>query len=326
MQYIDLHCDTIMALMQAKSKESLRNAPFQINLDYLKKGNCLLQCFAMFVNLKKVENPFEYAIQMIDRYYLELEENQDIIAPVLTYEDIERNRERGLISSLLTLEEGAVTNLKLEFFRTFYRLGVRMICLNWNYENGVGHPNFQYEPGKTPDFKAPNTMQGLTDFGIQMVKEMNRLGIIVDVSHLSDKGFYDCLKYSEKPIVASHSNARAICNNVRNLTDDMILKLSENGGVMGMNFCADFLNETEELGKDTISCVIQHMKHIRSLVGVDVIAIGTDFDGIDPDIQLRNASLLPELFSAMKDQGFTEEEIEKIAYKNFLRVLEANIK
>ena len=102
-----------------------------------------------------------------------------------------------------------------------------------------------YTLDSKPDFKTPNINDGLTEFGIQMVKEMNKLGMIIDVSHLSDKGFYDVINTTTKPIVASHSNARGACNHVRNLTDDMIIKLHQNGGVMGMNFCADFLNEDE---------------------------------------------------------------------------------
>ncbi|MDE5546118.1 MAG: dipeptidase [Anaeroplasmataceae bacterium] len=322
MNYIDLHCDTISELM-GKEDTHLLDAPLQINLKLLKEGNCLLQCFAMFVYLKKTPNPFQYCIEMIDRYYEEIEKYKEYIAPVLKFSDVAKNQKEGKICSLLTIEEGGVTESNLANLRTFHRLGVRMICLNWNFENGVGHPNFKLT--EHPDFKKPNTEEGLTEFGIKMVKEMNRLGMIVDVSHLSDKGFYDCLKYSSKPIIASHSNARGVCNHVRNLTDDMILKLKENGGIMGMNFCAAFLNENEEVGKDTISCVIEHMKYIKKLAGVEVIALGSDFDGINPDIKMKNASFMPKLFEEMRNQGFTEEEIEKIAYKNFLRVLAANI-
>ncbi|MDE6655883.1 MAG: dipeptidase [Anaeroplasmataceae bacterium] len=322
MNYIDLHCDTISELMH-KEELHLLDAPLQINLNHLKEGNCLLQCFAMFVYLKKTPEPFKYCIQMIDRYYEEINRFKDKIAPVFCYSDLAKNQAEGKISSLLTIEEGGVTESNLAYLRTFYKLGVRMVCLNWNFENGVGHPNFTL--CEHPDFKTPNTKEGLTEYGIEMVKEMNRLGMIVDVSHLSDKGFYDCLKYSSKPIVASHSNARGVCNHVRNLTDDMILKLKENGGVMGMNFCAAFLNENEEIGKDTIPCLIEHMKYIKNLAGIDVIALGSDFDGIDPNITMRNASLMPKLFEKMRNQGFTEEEIEKVAYKNFLRVMAANL-
>ncbi len=322
MNYIDLHCDTISELYH-KNLETLADNTLQVSLPTMQRGHTLLQCFAIFVNLKKTDTPFEDAIMMIERYYHELEENKEAIAPVYTYQDVEKTIYEGKISALLTLEEGAVTLGKLELLNIFYRLGVRMICLNWNFENGIGHPNFQYDGHTMPDFKTPNIKDGLTDYGKKMVQRMNELGIIVDVSHLSDKGFYDCIELSTKPIVASHSNARAVCNNVRNLTDDMIVKLSQNGGVMGINFCADFL--AEDGGENTIDWVIKHMLHVKELVGCDVLAIGTDFDGIDPHIQLQNASMIPQLFSAMKDAGFTEEEIQKIAYQNFLRVLKSNL-
>ncbi|MDE5715946.1 MAG: dipeptidase [Anaeroplasmataceae bacterium] len=324
MNYIDLHCDTIMQLMQQENL-ALKNAPTQVNLEKLILGESLLQCFAMFVNLKQVENPFEYGMEMIDCYYKELEKNQDLIAPVFKYSDIEKNQKENKISALLTIEEGAVTKGNLSHLRNLYRLGVRMICLNWNYENGIGHPNFILTEGKKPDFQTPNTKNGLTESGLNLIKEMNRLGMIIDVSHLSDKGFYDCIANSNKPIVASHSNARAICNHVRNLTDDMIFQLHKNGGVMGINFCAAFLNDDEEIGKQTIKCAIEHMQYIKNLVGVDVISIGSDFDGINPDIELKDAAGMQKLFEEMREANFTEEEIKKIAFKNFLRVLKANL-
>ncbi|MDE7264452.1 MAG: dipeptidase [Anaeroplasmataceae bacterium] len=321
MNYIDLHCDTLSELMKNPTFH-LEDAPLQVNLEQLTEGNCLLQCFAMFVYLKNTKNPFKYCIEMIDRYYEELKLYPNQIAPVFTYEDILKNHQQGKISSLLTIEEGGVTESNLAFVRTLYRLGVRMICLNWNFINGVGHPNFILNDH--PNFKIPNEKDGLTEYGIQMVKQMNSLGIIVDVSHLSDKGFYDCIKYSTKPIVASHSNARTICSHVRNLTDDMILCLAKNGGVMGMNFCASFLDNDEEKGRDTISCLVRHITYIKNLAGIDVLAIGSDFDGIDPNISLRRASLMPKLFEALRAHSFTEEEIEKLAYKNFLRVAKEN--
>ena len=223
MKYVDLHCDTIMALYESKKDLSLYDADIQINTKKLIEGNCLLQCFAMFVPFK-VENPFEMCMNMIDRYYQEIEKNSAYIRCAYNYEDIMNNYNNGYISALLTIEEGGVTKGNLSFLRDFYRLGVRMICLNWNFINGVGHPNFNYIEGQKPDFKTPNTTLGLTEYGFSMVKEMNRLGMIVDVSHLSDKGFYDVINTTTKPIVASHSNSRSVCNHVRNLTDDMIIK------------------------------------------------------------------------------------------------------
>ena len=172
-----------------------------------------------------------------------------------------------------------------------------------------------------PDFITPNTMDGLTAFGFEMIKKMNELGIIIDVSHLSDKGFWDCINTSTKPIVASHSNARGVCNHVRNLTDDMIIALNKNGGVMGMNYCAAFLADDEEEGKNTVKKTVEHIKYIKNLVGVDVIALGSDFDGIDPNIELSNASMMEKMITALKEEGFTEVEINKITHENILRVI-----
>ena len=322
--YIDLHCDTIMALME-KEGLNLWDAPLQINTKKLIEGGCMLQCFAMFV-IYKCENPFEKCMEMIDRYYHELEKNKDYILPAYNYDDIINNQKNGKISALLTIEEGGVTKGNLAFLRDFYRLGVRMICLNWNFINGVGHPNFIYEGDKKPDFKTPNATLGLTSYGFEMVKEMNRLGMIIDVSHLSDKGFYDVINTSTKPIVASHSNARGACNHVRNLTDDMIIALHKNGGVMGMNYCADFLNEDNDKGVNTIDEVVRHIKYIKNLVGVDVISLGSDFDGIDPNIELKDASFMPKLIERLRLEGFSNEEIDKISYLNFLRVAKEVLK
>ncbi len=316
MKYIDLHCDTI-TLLKFQNKH-LNDDINQINLNNLINGNNLLQCFAIFVNLKRTNNPLIDCLKYIDYYYQELELNSDIIKPIYNLNDFYKNKMNNKISALLTLEEGSVINNDLDLLNVFYRLGVRMICLNWNYENGIGYPNF-----KNNDYKTPNIINGLTPFGINMIKKMNELGIIIDVSHLSDKGFYDCLKYSTKPIVASHSNSRYICNHTRNLSDEMIVDLEHNGGVMGMNFCAEFLSETD--GESTIPNVIKHIKHIKTIASIDVVAIGTDFDGINPNIDLSNASKMPELFKTMADEGFTKEEIEKVAYKNFIRVMEANL-
>ena len=167
---------------------------------------------------------------------------------------------------------------------------------------------------------TPNTEDGLTEYGIEMVKEMEKLGIIIDVSHLSDKGFYDVLENTTKPFVASHSNARSVCPVVRNMTDDMILKLAERGGVMGINYCADFVNDVEENNFAYVKDMVKHIKYIKDLAGIDCIGLGSDFDGIGSNIEMNSCDKLNLLQEALEDEGFTQEEIEKIFYKNVLRV------
>ena len=169
---------------------------------------------------------------------------------------------------------------------------------------------------------TPNLTGGLTEKGKELVAEMENLGIIPDVSHLSDAGFYNVLAVTKKPFVASHSDARAVCPNVRNMTDDMIAKLSERGGVMGLNFCADFLEE-KPLGEEnpgTIAAVVRHAKHIVNVGGIDVLGLGSDYDGIPTHRELPGAQSMGRLWDAFHDAGFSEGELDKIFYGNVLRV------
>ena len=174
-----------------------------------------------------------------------------------------------------------------------------------------------------PDKVKPNVDEGLTETGFEFVKEMNRLGIIIDCSHLSDKGFYDVIKVSTKPIVCSHSSSRAICNHPRNMTDDMLLKLKENGGVVGINYAHNFVISEDRI--ELIDDIVKHFVHVKELIGVDYIGFGSDFDGIsNVDLELKDASMMGLLIERLKDNGFTDEDIDKISYKNVLRVMKAN--
>lgn len=325
MKVIDMHCDTIKAIFDSakgQNPQFLSQNKLHIDISKMRTGNYLLQNFAMFVPLSEVDNPFENCMDMIDCYYTELEKNSDFISPIFTYKDIEENQLAGKISAMLTIEEGGVTKNNLCNLRNFYRLGVRMITLTWNFENGVGYPNFIWEEGKTPNFQSFNTQQGLTSYGIDMVKEMERLGIIIDVSHLSDGGFYDVLKHTTKPFVASHSNARTICNHCRNLNDDMIKALADRGGVTGLNFCGSFLTNCgpNDDPKGMIDDMVRHITHISNIGGIECIGLGSDFDGISDNLEIKNASFMPLLADALKKNGFCSSEIESVFYKNVLRV------
>lgn len=322
MPIIDLHCDTIGVIDRFKRKKdqeiSLIKNNLQVDEEKLLKADYYAQCFAMFVYYE-VDNPFEACINAIDTFYEKLKETNEIKL-ALSYQDLIENHKNKKISAILTIEEGGVCKSNISFLNIFYRLGVRMICLNWNFVNGISHPNYGKFIDDLPDYITPNTKDGLTDFGFQMVKRMNELGMVVDVSHISDKGFWDVINTSTKPIVASHSNARSVCKHVRNLSDEMIIALNKNGGVMGMNYCAAFLDDDPEIGKSTIKCTINHIRHIKELVGVDVIALGSDFDGIDSNIELKDASYMNLLENELHKEGFTQEEIDKMFHLNALRV------
>lgn len=243
MKVVDMHCDTILKLyddLHHGKEGSLLENDGHIDLKKMQKGDYLLQNFAMFVDLSENPQPFLKANQLINYYYHEIEKYPELIKPVFCYQDIIDHQQAGIMSSLLTLEEGAVVENDLSLLEHYYRLGVRMITLTWNHANGIGHPNLSNISCYEDMFKI-NDHDGLTPFGLQYIKEMERLGIIIDVSHLSDAGFYDVYHHTTKPFVASHSNARQVCGVARNMSDDMILKLASRGGVMGINFCSDFL-------------------------------------------------------------------------------------
>lgn len=325
MKVADMHCDTLTELYRfiGEGKHwGIDRNELHMDLAKMVKGDYLVQNFAVFVSLKECENPMEYTLELIDFFYRQMEANRDRIILALSYEDIVKNMESGRMSALLTIEEGAVTRCKLAHLRNLYRLGVRMLTLTWNFENGIGFPNFVWKEGEIPDFKSPDKKNGLTEFGIEFVQEMERLGMIIDVSHLSDAGFYQVLEHTTKPFVASHSNARAICNHSRNLTDDMIRKLAERGGVMGMNYCPSFLeeveNEKDALG--TVESIVEHVKHVISVGGYECVGLGSDFDGIPVHQELPDASYLPRLAEALEKSGLKQREIEAIFYKNVLRV------
>lgn len=337
MKIADMHCDTISELYKKQkmgSEETLFSNKGHVDIQKLKTGGAVVQNFALFVNKGQTEDPLETALQMADLYYRELEANQEWIAPVYCYDDIEKNREAGKISALLTVEEGAVCKGELAYLRNLYRLGVRMMTLTWNYPNEIGYPALQSGSGMgatealqsgtvvLPFYKRADMEHGLTETGKEMVAEMERIGMIVDVSHLSDAGFYDVLDCTKKPFVASHSNARAISPWVRNLTDDMIRKLAQRGGVMGLNFCPDFLTEVSfgEPNPGTIAAITAHAKHIIRVGGVDCLGLGSDFDGIEGHGELPDYSYMPRLADALSKAGLTADEVEKIFSKNVLRV------
>ena len=306
MKYIDLHCDT--AYRMINENLHLDKSICKVNIENLKKGGALGQIFAFFLDLEEVEDPFNGFMDMYNNFILETERNKDSIKIVRNIEELKECEREEKLVAILSIEEGEVLKGNLENIKRVYDLGIRIITLTWNYENSLGYPNY--------NFKYKD--KGLKEKGIEMVKEMEKVGIIPDASHLSDGGFYDLVKICKKPFIATHSNSREIMNHPRNLTDDMIKLLSNKGGVMGLNFCSKFVGENEVT---SISDLVKHAKHIRNIGGIDVLALGSDFDGIENEVEIKDTSEMNKLYYALNKEGFSEDDIEKIFYKNIIRVL-----
>lgn len=337
MRIVDMHCDTISELLlslEAKPEQdgilnkvlckqnviedSLRENARHVDLLRMKYAGYLLQNFALFVNKQKYPDVKGRVLELLEHYRVEMSRNNDLIAPMLCMADLEENTRQGKMSAMLTIEEGAALEGSVDTLKEFYDKGVRMITLTWNYPNELGFPH-GYGRDKCRDNIDFNNGFGLTDCGFKVVEAMEALGVIVDVSHLSDEGFYDVLKCTRKPFVASHSNAREICNMSRNLTDDMIRALAERGGVMGLNFYPLFL-EDDKASCGTIDSVIRHAKHIINVGGIEVLGLGSDFDGIDGHKELPGVQAMPRLIDAFEKAGIPASDIEKIFSGNVLRV------
>lgn len=303
MAFSDLHCDTISKLFDTRLTGAdcslWDGAPLHSSLKNLKAGGCVLQNFALFVNLSKENDPWEKVLRLAEVFEQEAENYADHLSPVRTSADLEKAGREGKIAAILTAEEGGVCGGEVKKLRTLYDLGVRMMTFTWNYPNELASPN-----GSTG---------GLTETGVAFLEEMERLRMIPDVSHLGDDGFWDVYRLAKRPFVASHSCARSLCNHRRNLTDDMIRAIGEKGGLVGVNFYAPFLGKSPVTRTEEI---VRHIRHVVKVGGLHTAALGSDFDGIDCDLELGNAAGMGQLELALRKSGFTEGEIERIMWKN----------
>ncbi len=316
LQIIDLHCDTIMGCYF--KKESLRVFDGHINIEKLQQGGCMAQAMALFLPTDGhtardgVTMPWDLYKMMLACWNENVDANADVMRRAYSAEDIKKNAEEGFLSALLTVEDGIGVDGKMERIDEMFADGVRMLTLTWNFENCFGYPN---------SIDPQLHQNGLKPFGFAAIERMNELGMIVDVSHLSEGGFWDVVKTTKKPFVASHSCARALRNHQRNLTDEQLRALADKGGCVGINFCADFLSEDAD--NSYARDIVRHLVHFRDVAGIDVLAWGSDFDGIDSVLDFKDYTGMPHLLDLLSAE-FTDDEIDKINHGNFLRVFAEN--
>lgn len=311
--YIDLHCDTLHRawVLQAQDVTSLQGS--MVDVERLEKGGCMAQFFSVFMVPQPIEPDSDddgYINALLEIFHASL---SDKLALAKNLQDYRRNREAGKISGFLTLEDGRAVRGSMERLDRFYERGIRLITLTWNYANCFGSPN---------SFDAAVMEQGLTPFGKDAVRRMQELGMLVDVSHLSDGGFWDVVELCKEPFLASHSNCRALNPRPRSMSDEMIRVLADRGGVMGVNFCPYFLTADIYDRMSRVEDLVRQLRHMVNVGGIECPAIGSDLDGIEGEFELGSTDQMPLLFRAMERAGFHESEIERIAWKNAERILE----
>lgn len=303
MKIIDTHCDALLRLWQSSGKISFHDAPeLDINVKRLQKGKVAVQFFAVFIYPDvKSDQKFQHALEQIDYFYTEVLAKNPMMKQIKEWEDIDQLAEDE-IGAVLTLEGADAFGNDLAKLRTLYRLGVKSLGLTWNNANlcadGAGEPRGG----------------GLTLLGKEVVKLNNENLVLTDVSHLTVKGFWDVMELADYPI-ATHSNARALCDHPRNLNDEQAQAMFNKNGLIGIVYCPAFVKKE---GKVSISDVIKHIDHFCSLGGKKHICLGSDFDGItDKVVDLEDASMYQNLINELLKQ-YSEEDVKGFAHQNFL--------
>lgn len=325
MLIIDAHCDTALSVLE-KGADFYDN-DCQLDIKRLlgdgfgdkdkthgdgdkshENGNGRVQFFAAFADPVKYRGSALTRVHsIIDCVYRAQELYNDKITVCASARDIDKAAVEDKVAAILTVEGGEALNGELSILRQLYRIGVRSLTLAWNHRNLLAD-------GSGERFGA-----GLSEFGRQVVAEMNRLGMIVDVSHLCEASFYDVLELTKAPVIASHSNSRVVCDHVRNLNDTQLEMIKANGGVIGINFYPYFLNNT---GEASIDDVVKHIEHICSVTGENHIGIGSDFDGIECTPRgLEGPQCVYSLFDRLSRMNYSNVFIEKFAGLNFMRVI-----
>jgi membrane dipeptidase len=284
------------------------------DLQKAKEGNVALQFMAAFIESEyKPDRAVCRGFQLLDAANRFIKENTDAVFPVLNKDDLLKVAIKPEIGIITSVEGGEILGDNIVMVDKIFQLGVRALGLTWNQQNAIGY-----------GIGASNQRKGLTLFGRQVIKRLNELGMLIDVSHLNEPGFWDVLECSQCPIVASHSCAEAICSHPRNLTDQQLKSLAANGGVVGINFNPPFLTSNPVAKRED---VVRHISYIAEVAGIETVGLGSDFDGIsDVPEKLTDAAQFPGLAQDLLKAGFSVEDVRKIFNKNFMRLLSSVLK
>lgn len=319
---LDSHCDTPSALLSGRDLR-IDNPEGHLDFPKMKKGGVDAAFFALYTsNTLTGEAALERALRMLAAVQDCLEANKDLAAPAVSPAEAFDNKSKGLISIFLGMENGSPIQDSLSLLRFFYRSGVRYMTLTHNGDNLI-----------CDSAAGSGRWGGLSPFGREVVREMNSLGMIVDLAHCSDKTFTDCLELSVAPTVSTHSSCRALASHRRNMADWMLKELAAQGGVCQINFYPVFLSDEfaavhddniPQSGAEVLPSyrrVVDHIDHAVEVAGIDHVGVGSDFDGIEvAPSGLEDAGKMHVIFDEMRRRGYSEEDISKVAGGNFLRV------
>ncbi|MGI6406954.1 MAG: dipeptidase [Syntrophaceticus sp.] len=304
-----MHCDSVLEAFQENRKMSDRSTTGHFDLPRMQEAGVKIQFFALFPGITASLSPLKQALILGDYFWEQYEESQEIMQLITSHQSLLQLLDSKKCGALLTVEGGEVLEGDIRMLKVLYRMGVRSLCLTWNNRNEIADGVAEMQTGG-----------GLTLFGREVVKKMNKLGMIVDVSHIAEKGFWDVLELSEDPVIASHSNSQAVWEHPRNLTDEQIKGIAQKKGVIGLNFVADFLGE-QGSGFDQL---LRHIDHICDIVGDEYLGFGSDFDGTENLLAgIDDVTVYPELVSYLKKRNYKDATIRKICGENCLRVLNA---
>ena len=306
----DLHCDTALALLGENLRQagSLRKNECHIDLERASALPGYAQCFACFTTPWEKLPDGMTVIQLFEREMVTVlrgvEKNKDLISLAYSASEIEENRKNGKMSALLTIEGPAGFDFDPALLEDLYKIGFRITTLGWNEQNVL--------------CGSHKTGGGLTDLGKEYVFEAQRLGMLIDVSHISDEAFWDIMDITQAPVIATHSNSRAVHNVSRNLTDDMFKAICKTGGVAGLNMYTDFLGENA-----TLETVCDHVEHWLSLGGEKHIALGGDLDGCESlPAGFAGVQDYPKLAERLLARGINEQTVQDIFWNNAMGVIE----
>lgn len=312
---IDGHIDTLMSIASKKRKFSERSEIGQCDYPRMREGNVQAALFAIYPARTK-----RNILKGLDDWFQMVNDPVNKLHQVKTVEDFKLAQQQEKIGAVLHFEGAGGIDKDFHLLRISYQLGLRTLGLSWANVN-------RFVTGVL--FQDKQRERGLTELGISLVEETQRLGITIDVSHLNDLSFWDVIKYSKKPLMATHSNSRAINSHLRNLTDNQIRAIQETGGTVGINFGIWMtepgipLSRNEDIGFDAYK---QHIDHIVEVADMNTVAIGSDNDGTHIPTCLNSAEKMPAFFDYLLDNGYSEQDLHKLAHENLLRVFKATWK